>query len=98
KRIEFRIGINVGDIIVDDGDIYGDGVNIAARLEGLAEPNGICVSRRVLEETRGKRGASFEDAGEQQLKNIAWPVQVYRLRLGGETGMSRPRLPLPDKP
>jgi TolB-like protein/class 3 adenylate cyclase/Tfp pilus assembly protein PilF len=98
KRIEFRIGINVGDIIVDGGDIYGDGVNVAARLEGLAEPNGICVSRRVLEDARGKLDASFEDAGEQQLKNIAWPVQVYRLRPGGKTAMSRPPLPLPDKP
>jgi adenylate cyclase len=98
KRIEFRIGINVGDIIVDSGDIYGDGVNVAARLEGLAEPNGICVFRRVLEDTRGKLDASFEDAGEQQLKNIAWPVQVYRLRLGGKTAMSRPRLTLPEKP
>jgi adenylate cyclase len=98
KRIEFRIGINVGDVIVDGGDIYGDGVNVAARLEALAEPNGICVSRRVLEDTRGKVDASFEDAGEQQLKNIAWPVQVYRLRLGGKTAMARPRLTLPDKP
>ena len=98
KRIEFRIGINVGDIIVDDGDIYGDGVNVAARLEGLAEPNGICVSHRVMEDTRGKLDASFEDAGEQHLKNIAWPVQVYRLRLGDKAAMPRPRLALPDKP
>ena len=98
KRIEFRIGINVGDIICDGGDIYGDGVNVAARLEGLAEPGGICVSGRVQEDTRGKLDASFEDAGEQQLKNIAWPVQVYRLRLGGETAMSPPPLTLPDKP
>src|SRR5215470_4449776 len=98
KRIEFRVGIHQGDIIIDGGDIFGDGVNVAARLEGLAEPGGICVSRRVLEDTRGKLDASFEDAGEQQLKNIAWPVQVYRLRLGGKTTVSRPRLTLPDKP
>jgi adenylate cyclase len=98
KRIEFRVGINVGDIIIDGGDIYGDGVNVAARLEALAEPGGICVSGRVQEDARGKFDASFEDAGEQQLKNIAWPVRVYRLRLGGETAMARPPLSLPDKP
>ena len=75
KRIEFRIGINVGDVIIDGGDIYGDGVNVAARLEALAEPGGVCVSGRVQEDTRGKVDASFEDAGEQQLKNIAQPVR-----------------------
>src|SRR5262249_33935342 len=98
KRIEFRIGINVGDIIIDGGDIYGDGVNVAARLEGLAEPGGICVSGRVQEDTRGKLDIAFEDAGEQQLKNIAWSVRVYRVRLGSETAIARPILPLPDKP
>jgi adenylate cyclase len=76
RRIEFRVGINVGDIIIDGGDIYGDGVNVAARLEGLAEPGGICVSGRVQEDARGKLDIAFEDAGEQQLKNIAWPVRV----------------------
>jgi len=80
KRIEFRIGINVGDIIIEAGDIYGDGVNVAARLEGVAEPGGICVSGRVLEDTQGKLDLTFEDAGEQQLKNIARPVRVYRVR------------------
>lgn len=98
KRIEFRIGINVGDIIIDDGDIFGDGVNVAARLEGLAEPNGICVSRRVVEDTRGKVDATFEDGGEHRLKNIAWPVQVYRFGFGAKTSMARPALPLPEKP
>ena len=95
KRIEFRVGINVGDIIIDGGDIYGDGVNVAARLEGLAEPGGICVSGRVQEDARGKLDIAFEDAGEQQLKNIAWPVRVYRVRLSGEAGQSRPALELP---
>ncbi len=81
KRIEFRIGINVGDIIVDRGDIWGDGVNVAARLEALAEPGGICVSGRVQEDVQGKLSLVFEDAGEQRLKNIARPVRVYRVRL-----------------
>jgi adenylate cyclase len=98
RRIEFRVGINVGDIIIDGGDIYGDGVNVAARLEGLAEPGGICVSGRVQEDARGKLDIAFEDAGEQQLKNIAWPVRVYRVRFSGEAAQSRPALALPDKP
>jgi adenylate cyclase len=75
KRIEFRAGLNVGDVIVDSDDIYGDGVNVAARLEGLAEPGGISVSGRVYEDTRGKLDVAFEDAGEQQLKNIAWTAK-----------------------
>jgi TolB-like protein/class 3 adenylate cyclase len=79
NRIEFRIGINVGDIVVEDGDIFGDGVNVAARLEGLAEPGGICVSARVQEDAAGKLELVFEDLGEQQLKNIARPVRVYRV-------------------
>jgi adenylate cyclase len=89
KRIEFRVGINVGDVIIDGGDIYGDGVNVAARLEGLAEPGGICVSGRVQEDAQGKLDIAFEDAGEQQLKNIARPVRVYRVRLSGTTAKSR---------
>jgi TolB-like protein len=98
KRIEFRIGINVGDIIIDGGDIFGDGVNVAARLEGLAEPGGICVSGRVQEDAEGKLEITFENAGEQQLKNIARPVRVYRVRLSGAAQSGRPALPLPDKP
>jgi adenylate cyclase len=98
KRIEFRVGINVGDIIIDGGDIYGDGVNVAARLEGVADPGGICVSGRVLEDTRGKLDLAFEDAGEQQLKNILRPVHVYRVGLGGAPATTRPMLALPDKP
>jgi adenylate cyclase len=100
KRIEFRVGINVGDIIIDGGDIFGDGVNVAARLEGLAQPGGICVSGRVQEDARGKLDIAFEDSGEQQLKNITWPVRVYRVRPGNAMIESRTRstLPLPDKP
>src|SRR5438105_9809041 len=104
-RIEFRIGINVGDIVVEDGDIFGDGVNVAARLEGLAEPGGICVSARVQEDAAGKLDLHFDDTGEQALKNIARPIRVYRVRIPfAETpptaaamrGM--PALALPDKP
>src|SRR5262245_5694130 len=98
RRIEFRVGINVGDIIIDGNDIFGDGVNVAARLEGIAEPGGICVSGRVQEDAEGKLELAFEDAGEQQLKNIARPVRVYRVRLSGAAPTSRPALPLPDKP
>jgi adenylate cyclase len=74
RRIDFRIGINVGDIVVEDDDIFGDGVNVAARLEGLAEPGGTCVSARVQEDAAGKLDLAFEDLGEQVLKNIARPV------------------------
>jgi adenylate cyclase len=98
KRIEFRIGVNVGDIIIDGDDIFGDGVNIAARLEGLAEPGGICISGRVCEDVRGKLNLAFDDMGEQQLKNIAWPVHVYKAKLDGEPSAARPTLTLPDKP
>src|SRR6516164_3700225 len=80
RRIEFRIGLNVGDIIIDDKDIYGDGVNIAARLEALAEPGGIWVSRIVHDEVRDKRNFLFEDMGEHQVKNIARPVRTHRVR------------------
>ena len=99
QRIEFRIGINVDDIIVDSDDIFGDGVNVAARLEGLAEPGGICVSGRVREDAHGKLEITFEDAGEQRLKNIERPVQVYRVRAAGSTSRAlRPAVALPDKP
>jgi len=96
KRLEFRIGINVGDVVVDGSDIHGDGVNVAARLEALAEPGGICVSGRVQEDAQGKVDITFEDAGEQQLKNIARPVRVYHVRLNGAA--AKPALALPDKP
>ena len=80
KRIEFRVGINLGDVIVEEHDIFGDGVNIAARLEALAEPGGICVSRMVRDNVRDKLDYSFQDLGEQQVKNIGRPVRVYGLR------------------
>ncbi len=80
RRMEFRIGINVGDIIIDRGDIWGDGVNVAARLEALSEPGGICISGRVQEDLEGKVPLTFKDAGEHRLKNIARPVRVYRVR------------------
>ena len=80
KRVEFRVGIHQGDIVVEDGDIFGDGVNVAARLEGLADPGGVCVSARVQEDAAGKLDLTFEDMGEQSLKNIARPVRVYRVR------------------
>src|SRR5215467_1627060 len=76
-RIEFRMGLNVGDIVVEDGDIFGDGVNVAARLEGLAQPGGICVSARVREDAAGKINLAFRDLGEQELKNITRPVRAY---------------------
>jgi adenylate cyclase len=79
SRIELRIGIHQGDIVVEDGDIFGDGVNIAARLEGLADPGGICVSARVQEDAAGKLDLAFRDLGEQQLKNIARPVRAYAI-------------------
>jgi len=79
KRIEFRIGINLGDIILDDDDIYGDGVNVAARLEALAEPGGICVSRVVRDQVRDKLPYAFEDMGEQRVKNIVRPVRAYSI-------------------
>ena len=97
RRIAFRIGINVGDIVVEDGDIFGDGVNVAARLEGLAKPGGICVSARVREDAAGKLDLAFEDIGEQSLKNIAPPVRVFRV-LTAAKPMPAPALPPPDKP
>jgi TolB-like protein/class 3 adenylate cyclase len=100
RRIEFRIGINVGDIVVEDGDIFGDGVNVAARLEGLADPGGICVSARVQEDAAGRLDLAFEDMGEQALKNIARPVRAYRVVTAAGSAFARapPVLPLPDKP
>jgi TolB-like protein/class 3 adenylate cyclase len=102
KRIEFRLGIHQGDIIVEDGDIFGDGVNLAARLEGLAEPGGICVSGRVRADAVGKVDAAFDDLGEQSLKNIARPLRVFAVRIEGAVAKTPPPeklpLPLPGKP
>jgi class 3 adenylate cyclase len=89
RRIEFRVGIDVGDIIIDRDDIYGDGVNVAVRLEGLAEPGGICVSGRVHEDVQGKIDVAFEDGGEQQLKNIDRPMRIYRARPSGAAANPR---------
>jgi len=97
RRIEFRIGINLGDIIRDGRDIFGDGVNVVARLEALAEPGGICVSRVVHDQVRDKLDVAFEDIGEQQFKNIARPVHVWRIRLDAKP-TAAPPLTLPDKP
>ena len=104
-RIEFRVGINLGDIMIDGDDIFGDGVNIAARLETLAEPGGICISRVVRDQVRDKLDFAFEDRGEVQVKNITRPVRVFDLRIIlGETATSGPDEPartplaLPDKP
>ena len=81
RRIELRKGVNVGDIIIDEGDIYGDGVNVAARLEALAEPGSICVSRVLREQVRDKLSYAFEDMCEQIVKNIAWPMRVYAMKV-----------------
>ena len=98
QRIVFRVGVNLGDIIVEDDDIFGDGVNVAARLEALAEPGGICVNRVVRDQVRDKLDIAFEDMGEQQVKNIARPVRAFRV-LAEEKKMPEPAaLPLPDKP
>jgi adenylate cyclase len=106
QRIVFRVGINLGDIIVEDADIHGDGVNIAARLEAMAEPGGICVNRVVRDQVRDRLDIAFEDMGEQQVKNIARPVRAYRIMLDQTPRPSDPAavalpmrtLALPDKP
>ncbi|HZD39108.1 MAG TPA: adenylate/guanylate cyclase domain-containing protein [Terriglobales bacterium] len=97
KRIEFRIGIHVGDVIIEDGDIFGDGVNIAARLEGVARPGGVCISDDTYRYVRGKLDVVFRDAGERKLKNIALPMRVYELHTGGDPE-APPTLALPDNP
>jgi len=114
RRIEFRVGINVGDIISDEGDIYGDGVNIASRLEALAEPGGICLSRGAHDQVRDKLDIAFDDMGDQQVKNIGRPIRVFRIgaqsphpfppplagegRVGAPASGTAPALALPDKP
>jgi adenylate cyclase len=99
KRIVFRVGVNLGDIIVDGDDIYGDGVNVATRLEALCEPGDICVSQVVRDQVRDKVDIAFEDGGDQQLKNISRPVRIYKLRLRPPSFENfRAALPLPDKP
>jgi TolB-like protein/class 3 adenylate cyclase len=107
KRIEFRIGIHVGDIIIEDDDIFGDGVNIAVRLEGIAEPGGVSISDDVHRQIRGKVDITFQDLGSQSLKNIAEPMRAWRIQMGNESSLALPSdlsagpakaLALPDKP
>src|SRR3981081_2848239 len=105
KRIEFRIGIHVGDIRIDDGDIFGDGVNSAARLEGIADPGGICISDDAHRQIRGKTEISYEDMGHQSLKNISETMRAWRARPAGAAASPTPKfdpippaLALPDKP
>ena len=98
RRVEWRIGVNLGDVIIDGDDIHGDGVNIAARLEALAEPGGICISRTVVTQTRGKLDFPVADLGEQALKNIAQPIHVFCVLAEPKTMPERGALPLPDKP
>src|SRR6266478_3072358 len=93
RRIRFRIGVNLGDIIAESGDIFGDGVNVAARLEALAEPGGICISRMVRDQIRDKLPYPFEDMGEQTFKNIARPVRVYALRSEAIAGLPTASVP-----
>jgi len=101
--ISFRIGINVGDVIIDGGDIFGDGVNVAARVENECEPGGVCLSGSAFEQVRGKTGFAFDDLGEKPLKNIDRPVRLYAARGAGEEAAApspeiKKPLPLPDKP
>lgn len=96
--ITLRIGVNVGDVIIDGEDIYGDGVNIASRLEGLADPGGVCISGMVFDYVKGKLEAGFEDLGAQQVKNIAEPVRAYRVTSASINDQAPDELPLPEKP
>jgi adenylate cyclase len=102
QRMDFRIGINVGDVMLKDGDIFGDGINVAARIEALAEPGGICVTRQTRDNVRDKVAYRFEDMGEQEVKNIARPVRAFRLlfdRAGGqEPDAAEEEAPTPKKP
>src|SRR5690349_5110566 len=91
RRLDFRIGINVGDIIIDDDDIYGDGVNVAARLQALADPGGIYVSKVVRDQVLDKLSFTFDELGAQRVKNIARPVDVYRVNFATESEASRTR-------
>src|SRR5438270_3827028 len=106
KRLEFRIGIHVGDIIIDENDIFGDGVNIAVRLEGIAEPGGVCISDDAYRQVRGKVEIAFDDMGSQSLKNIADPMRAWRARIADEAASAvqsssspvEQALAPPDKP
>src|SRR5882724_4372086 len=97
RRMEFRIGVNLGDVMVEGDQIHGDGVNVAARLESLAEPGGISISGIVHEQVRDRLPLSFEDCGEQTVKNIARPVHVWRVLLDGATAPKRAAQRIPSK-
>src|SRR5229473_488384 len=100
--LRLRVGLNLGDVIVgQDGDLYGDGINIAVRLEGIADPGGILISEKVYSEVEGKLDVGFEDRGEQQLKNISKPIRAYAVRAGAYSAPTERLIaapPLPDKP
>ena len=98
SRIEFRIGINLGGVIVQDEDVYGDGVNVAARLESLADPGGVCVSGAVFEQVKGKLDVDFQDMGAQEVKNISHPVSAFKVLIDGAAAFDKLPPPLPDKP
>jgi adenylate cyclase len=98
RRMQFRVGINIGDVVYDEARIYGDGINVAARLEGIAEPGSICISSKVYEEISGRIDLACQDIGEQQLKNIARPVRAYHVRLDSIAPTAAPAPALPEKP
>ncbi len=98
RRVVLRVGVNLGDVVVESGDLYGDGVIIAVRLQAMAEPGGICISGSVHEQVAGKLDAAFDDLGLCEVKNSSKPVRVFRLRSSGDTAPVRPALALPDKP
>src|SRR5262245_52507091 len=100
RRMQFRIGINVGDVIHDEARLYGDGVNIAARLEAVAEPSGICISGAAYEQVRNKLALKFTDLGLQSLRNISEPIRIYRIMTDPSVtpAQAKPLLALPDKP
>jgi len=98
RCMQFRVGINIGDVIYDEARIYGDGINVAARLEGISDPGGICISSKVHDEINGRIDLAFQDIGELQLKNISRPVRVYRVCVDNTGPAGAPALALPDKP
>ncbi len=101
RRMRFRMGINVGDVMVEGDDLFGDGVNVAARLESLAEPGSICISGTVFDQIGNKLDIAVDDLGPQTVKNISEPIRTYRVRVGGKPpspGKETDALPLPDKP
>jgi adenylate cyclase len=98
RHMQFRIGINIGDVVFDEARIYGDGINIAARLQGIADPGGVCISSKVYEEISDRIDLAYEDLGQQRLKNIARPVRAYRIRIERAAPTIGPALTLPDKP